>query len=467
MAMNSPAQSLEEKDLSVILEEINGISPDKIINFGLQLKNITLSTIKEFEIRYNRNMSDCLREILYYRLNQEIPLTWLEIVKALRAKSVMEGKIAQQIESKYIQLSQHHSNDTSQQHGLSSNECSEYKSHSRSLSDAVQMISPLPKIKQPRSSPVMRSRCVHLNKTEPSSLSKFIDHVERAYRSCKVETSPLVIKWPHTPSKVFINLACIDRQTVTGKSNSYKEVTEAMVRDGNVDAINATKGPIEFSEVASKISIHSNTKKRLVLVEGAPGVGKSTFAWQYCREWEKGDIGQHYQLVLPHSSREDKSVFMMLVSGKLLPFATIIVTSRPWATKAIRLNHGDCIYQHIEILGFTSDQVTDYIESTIPQHMVSELVSYLKRYPQIRAGMYIPLNSAIVVGVYQENHENGWAMPTTLTELYTAIVRTLLVRYFRAHSQYNITCIQTFQDLPEVVYKKFCILCKLAYGGFF
>lgn len=118
MAMNSPAQSLEEKDLSVILEEINGISPDKIINFGLQLKNITLSTIKEFEIRYNRNMSDCLREILYHRLNQEIPLTWLEIVKALRAKSVMECRIAQQIESKYIQLSQLHSNDTSQQQGF-------------------------------------------------------------------------------------------------------------------------------------------------------------------------------------------------------------------------------------------------------------------------------------------------------------------------------------------------------------
>ena len=60
-----------------------------------------------------------------------------------------------------------------------------------------------------------------------------------------------------------------------------------MVGDDNVDVINSTKGPIEFNEIAKGISSSSSDSqdsaisddKRLILVEGAPGVGKSTFAW--------------------------------------------------------------------------------------------------------------------------------------------------------------------------------------------
>ena len=37
--------------------------------------------------------------------------------------------------------------------------------------------------------------------------------------------------------KVYINLVCIDRHSVSGRSREYAEVTEAMVRDGNVDVI--------------------------------------------------------------------------------------------------------------------------------------------------------------------------------------------------------------------------------------
>ena len=308
----------------------------------------------------------------------------------------------------------------------------------------------------------------------------FIDHIKTIYKESEVEKR---VKWPLTPSTVYINLACINRKTVSGKSREYTEITEAMVRDGNVDVINKTKGPVEFNEIAKGISITSGKQigevRRMILVEGAPGVGKSTFAWEFCRRWERGEIAQQYQLVLllrlrddriskakslkdlihhplesvaqavieklavshdfhaliilegfdelPDHCRKDESFFFQLIAGKLLPLATVLVTSRPWATEWIRKNYGNRIYQHIEILGFTSQQITEYIERTVPQDKLSDLKAYLEKHPQIRSGMYIPLNSAIVVTVYQESQESGCALPTTLTELYTAMARTLLI----------------------------------------
>ena len=37
---------------------------------------------------------------------------------------------------------------------------------------------------------------------------------------------------------------------------------------------------------------------KVVLVEGAPGVGKSTFAWELCRRWTSGELLGGYSLVV-------------------------------------------------------------------------------------------------------------------------------------------------------------------------
>ena len=41
------------------------------------------------------------------------------------------------------------------------------------------------------------------------------------------------------------------------------------------------KSPIKFEEV-SKLSSHHLQK--LILIKGAPGVGKTTFSWEFCRK---------------------------------------------------------------------------------------------------------------------------------------------------------------------------------------
>ena len=351
-------------------------------------------------------------------------------------------------------------------------------------------------------------------------VQQFINYVTTIYKESEVQRETKVVKRPPTPSTVYINLACINRKSVSGKTREYAKITEAMVHDGNVDVINTTKGPIEFHEIAKDICMsgkYTGKEKRVILVEGAPGAGKSTFALEFCRRWERGEIAQQYQLVLllrlrddrisktkslrdliyhpskcvrqavteelmrshdfhaliilegfdelPDHCRNDQSIFFQLIAGLLLPLATVLVTSRPWATKRIRMNYENRIYQHIEILGFTSQQITEYIERTLLQDKVSDLKAYLKKHPQIRMGMYIPLNSAIVVAVYQESQESGCALPTTLTELYAAMAQTPLVRYLRGHSQYETTTMNTFSDLPPAVYTKFSEVCELAYRG--
>ena len=167
----------------------------------------------------------------------------------------------------------------------------------------------------------------HWNPQPPSSQSQntntndrkvklqiFIDYVKTIYRESEVERDTKVVKWPPTPSTVYINLACINRKSVSVKSREYNDITEAMVHDGNVDVINTTKGLIEFIEIAisilsGKLSDSRAPQTSLILVEGAPGVDKSLFAWEFCRRWERGGSGgitQQYQLVLLLRLRNDK-----------------------------------------------------------------------------------------------------------------------------------------------------------------
>ena len=359
-----------------------------------------------------------------------------------------------------------------------------------------------------------------------SPMAQYIDYVRTIYQQSVVEKDLNAIKWPPTPSAAYINLVCVDRTTRISKQEA-DECTRAMVRDGNVDVILKKKTSIDFTNIAKDVPASG---KKVILVEGAPGVGKSTFAWEFCRRWERGKIAEQYQLVLllrlrdkvineaeslagliyyplkavvqaveaelittlgantlvilegfdelPSACRTEPSVFFKLINGKLLPHATVLVTSRPWATQDLHRECSHRIFQHIEILGFTGKQIEEYVTSVFTdegklagdraRENIKEVMSYIMRYPQIKACMYIPLNSAIVVCVYQESKTGRCILPRTLTELYNALVQTLLLRYLHGHPEYGQRTwkIQSLkEDLPEDVYSKLLAISELAYAG--
>ena len=332
-------------------------------------------------------------------------------------------------------------------------------------------------------------------------------------------------KWPPRASEIFIKLAIIDRKKLSsGEADAY---TKAMVMDGNVDAILQKKRPIELSQIAKGVP-----ENRIVVVEGAPGVGKSTFAWEFCRRWQRGEIAQQYQLVLllrlrdeemsraesvsdliyhpikevcqsmqhevdiyhgssillilegfdelPDTSRHSSSIFMKLINGDILSKATVIITSRPWATGIVHETNRNRIFQHIEILGFTETEIKRYVTSALsnPDNDLDEnaeddfddIIKYIDTHPQIKACMYIPLNTAIVVGVYEESKAGRCSLPKTLTQLYHALTQTILVRYLHGHPEYsqqrwNVRDLK--KDLPQEVFEKFIDICCVAYKGIF
>ena len=358
-------------------------------------------------------------------------------------------------------------------------------------------------------------------------MAQYTDYVRARYAD-SVVNELCVGKWPPTPSTVYINLVCVDRSIHVSKEEA-DECTRAMVMDGSVDVVLGKKTPIDFSDIAKDVPTSEDNKRRVILVEGAPGVGKSTLAWEFCRRWERGEIAQQYQLVLllrlrdmgmneaesladliyhpskavvqavedeliatlgantliilegfdelPNTCRTEPSVFLRLINGVLLPHATVLVTSRPWATQDLHWQCSHRIFQHIEILGFTDKQIEEYVTSVFTdegklagdgaRENAKELMSYISRYPQIKACMYIPLNSAIVVSVYKESKAGKCILPKTLTELYYTLIQILLLRYLYGHSEYGKRKwkIQSLEDLPKEVHSKLLAISALAYSG--
>ena len=491
MAMSSQPQSpqsgeLTSDDLNIVFEALYSIAPNYVF-FGMKL-NIPHHTIKVLEKQY-ANCYDCLLEILDYRLKQLPPLTWHEIVQALQSPTVQQHDLARTIESQYITASE---------------------------SPAL--------VSQQASA---ESSCAHDIQSSQHTASypeDFIKYIKRVYKRSIVGNCKDT-KWPPNASEVFINLAILDRKTVSSKeADAY---TTAMVKYGNVDAILQKKTPMEISDVAMDVPEDS-----IILVEGAPGVGKSTFAWEFCRRWERGEIAQQYQLVLLLRLRDEgmsnakgledlihmccpsetlygtvikyvisssgkstlfilegfdelplvcqsrASIFLKLISGTILLHTTVLITSRHWATRIIHKTNRDRISQHIEILGFTDLQIMDYIQSVfiekgkdpdeIAKKHIDETVAYIRRHPRIKACMYIPLNSAIVVNIFQESKAGRCILPETLTELYYALTQTLLLRYLYWHPEYgqNDWVVRDItKDLPEEVFTKLLDICYEAYKG--
>ena len=316
-------------------------------------------------------------------------------------------------------------------------------------------------------------------------------------------------------SKKYINLALIEKEDIT--KQEADQFTRARIR-GNIDDIKKSKRATEIGQIAQ---LPDGSQPKCILVEGAPGVGKSTFAWKLCRKWGKRKLLQQYQLVvllrlrdknvraatnisdlfryhdhqiqqaaveeiqrtggkgvlllfegydeLPEELRCESSIFLDVITGRELPEATVLITSRPWASEFLHQEYKGRISQHIEILGFTKDNIQSYLESTTANDpsLLTGLKKYISCYPHINGIMYIPLNSAIVVEVYRNSRKDDTLVPKTMTELYSSLVRSLLLRHLFDHPVHGKKRwrVRSFNDLPQDVYQQLCVLGKIAYEG--
>ena len=178
---------------------------------------------------------------------------------------------------------------------------------------------------------------------------------------------------------------------------------------------------------------------------------------------------------IPYRNSEEERMpvyFLMkkIVEGKILTGATILTTTRPNAVSCITSLHFD---KTVEILGFSTEQVNNYVEKftkeadkaeTIKQHITSNL--------NLVAFCYVPVNCFIICWCLLEllGNTGFTSLPTRLTEIYSIAVRMFYFSYDDDQYRHNKTegqqfFLRPFKELSSPVQEVFKRLGKIALNG--
>ena len=319
-------------------------------------------------------------------------------------------------------------------------------------------------------------------------------------------------KLPYFRGKVFIKLALILKEDVTHEEADH---FTRLTLQGEIDTILKAKHPITMEDVLKDNDTY------LVVVEGAPGIGKSTLAWELCRQWPTLESLKCFSLVVLLRLREEgvqtataisdllyhrntelcrcvgeeverregegvllvfdgfdefpaelrrKSLVAEVISGSYLPKATVLVTSRPSATAQLLSVCQAHVGKHIEVVGFSGKEIQEYAESIFGcgSQLLASFQTYLSVNPVVRGMMYNPLNCGMVVEVYRNSSLSHRPIPHTQTQLYTELSLCLLSRHLSAAGDPLARRLpDRLEDVPHDsdLYQQLVRLGRLAFEG--
>ena len=356
-------------------------------------------------------------------------------------------------------------------------------------------------------------------------LNPYSNYARFLKEECKSITNP---KWPPLSSEIYIPLAAVE---MGGTSLAEADELTKFLLYSSPEQILERKAEIKFDDLLKQ---HSDGLK-FVLVEGAPGIGKSTLAKEICQRWATNPtVDNHlkqFSLVflvqlrdetaqratvlfdllpkdaktnmkelelqinrtygrdvlwildgfdeLPYDQRQKDSLYRRLIEGKILKLSIVLVTSRPTASGPLvqfveRIKNRA---KRVEIVGFNSSRIKEYAEEYFKHYKHDRLPSFINYYnstPVIKKLMYIPLNAAIVCLVYNESYTKQVQFPKTMTELYDAFTKLLILRHLLDKNEVvedfemppRLMCEEDIRStLPMTAQKEFWNLVKIAYDG--
>ena len=301
------------------------------------------------------------------------------------------------------------------------------------------------------------------------------------------------------------HLAMIKAEKIERKDTKKFNDFVRMTITGKVDDILQQKVPVELQNIFTEIE---EGMPRKVLLEGAPGCGKSTLSFHICQQWREGNLFQEYRLVIlvrlreqaVHTAndiadlmlRRDKShqvseeltasrgkgILFILDGWDELPLGVqgrsviidllhspsfdVIITSRP--TSSMSLYALNVLHTRIEILGFTEKELGRYFASCLDNDVtkIETLQQSIRKNPVIAGTCYLPLNASILVHLFKYfDHE----LPETQFEIFNALVCNCILRHMKKSDKSEISGINSIDALPPVIKDQFTNICKLAYEG--
>ena len=154
------------------------------------------------------------------------------------------------------------------------------------------------------------------------------DQLKQRYQQSLVSVSPSELI--PSPTKKIFRLAMIQRERV-----QQGQIEDAFVRmsiSGKVDDILRAKIPVELKDIL-RSTFHAG---EIVLVEGAPGSGKSTFTIHICKKWGRGELFEQFSVVILVQLR-DPAVQRAKSIADLLPCQDVAV-AQEYASDIIATN---------------------------------------------------------------------------------------------------------------------------------
>ena len=344
-------------------------------------------------------------------------------------------------------------------------------------------------------------------------ISKLHDDLCDYYESSGLTPSE---EWPPDQPTSIVSVALIhysSRRTqkeLIEISKRFREGTSAVDKLASSDSrvMKDMKKIFSADPTDQMVSGTYNKLPKRILIEGAPGIGKTVLAKEILSHWAKGNLLHHCTLVFLVYLRDPRlhkiksineiiklycsergathitnylyeyygdnvafvfdgfdefpvslqknSFITNIIKGSMqeLYKSTVVVTSRPTAT--LFLHH--VADRRIEILGFAREEREKYISLSLNPNERQELNGYLKQHAILNSLCFIPLHLAILLFLFQQD-----SLPETLTEMNESFVLHTIYRHLCKSNQPDR--LETLTDLPKKIYQFVQKLSKLAFIG--